>query len=159
MIDFWETISTVLTAQRKARWAKRFGKHQDTIGAWARPVESDENPTGSGKKSYFDHVAYLIRDIHKTHPVEARTLATAFAAIVDDLDERAGIASAIDETAISDHLSKVVKEHADLLLTLLGTHDRAKLERALNDIHATQSATNQLLACVETHLQRLEVRS
>lgn len=62
------------------------GKEIQTAEAWGRAVESNENPTGTGKRNPLDLVIQLIGLAHKESPALAREMAEVFPLYVEYLD-------------------------------------------------------------------------
>lgn len=116
---FFEIFSDCLTPSRIARWSSRFGLHDKTVQAWTRPVESDEFPTGTGKKSFADHVEFILRDVYKTHPAEAREIAARYQAIIEDLDRAAGSQPATDEVIVTDAVTQNFAKVCDAMNGLI----------------------------------------
>ena len=96
------------------------GKEIQTAEAWGRPVESNENPTGTGKRNPFDLVLRLIGIAHKEAPALAREMAELFPQYVDYLDHNEQRPTG---RALNELIGESVKEHSEAVIALLNQTD------------------------------------
>ena len=151
----WQILANVWTADLIKRISHRLKLHPDTVGAWKRPPESDEFPTGTGKTNLLDHVLFLIREIHKSFPGTAREIAEYILAYVNWLDRREGVKCADESDSPCAALAETVREHADVVVVLSAhPHDRGAWKQARKEIREEISALIKLDGCLETLLEK-----
>lgn len=127
--------------------AKTCGVETQTVNAWCRKPETDDNPTGSGKPNIFDTIKRLIGKVHKYHPGLAHEIGDMLKAYVESLDAESGRGEAYAQGACL-LIAKLVKEHADVV----AEHARngtADLDTLLREVQELISVCNQLKACLE----------
>lgn len=128
--------------------AQLCGKKSETAQAWARPVESDEFPTGTGKRNPFDVVIRLLGMAHKVCPGLAREWAQMFLDYVDFLDRR----QTGKQETIKALAAKSAKEHLDVVLMILDC-DELDLPKINTEICQAQAALNNLQALVKEEMK------
>jgi hypothetical protein len=153
----WEIIAELLTANIKTVLALAFGVTSDTVGAWARAKESDEYPTGTGKRNPLDQTERYIRIAHRYDPGNARSAANYFISLVNDLDRQAGIESAQATGSPCLLLAESAKEHTDVVVVLAGRpNDPEAWKTARTEIPQAISKLTELDGCLEKLLSREE---
>jgi hypothetical protein len=146
----WEIIAELLTANIKTVLAQAFGVGTDTVGAWARAKESDEFPTGTGKRNPIDQVERLIRIAHRYSPGNAREIVQYLADLVNRLDREAGIESARTSGSPCQLLAESAVEHTDVVFVLAGKpNDPAAWRKARTEIPQAVAKLQELDGCLE----------
>lgn len=131
--------------------AQKSGKELQTAEAWARPVESDEFPSGSGKRNPFDVVLRLLAMAHEYDPALAHEAAEIFIDYVNFLDEKKREGRGGD--CAHEALAKCAKEHADILIALL--HSKTPdYQKVWTEIKEAQIALQDLEAVVKAKLKQ-----
>lgn len=134
--------------------AKPFGINPKTVGAWARPVSSNENPFGSGNGNPLDRVDKLLQIAHVYDPEKAREIAQRFVHLVDELDRQAGIEEADEQGNPCKVLANVSEQHLKIVKTLLGDCENpSKLSEAYDHTLKLNSFVIQLQSCIEQTLK------
>lgn len=132
--------------------AKSSGVERETVDAWGRPVESDENPTATGKRTPFDLCLRLIGIAHKDDSGLAREIAETFPDYCDYLDELRGVSFAAQGGCINEILAQSAKEHADIIVSLLAAPD-PDLQDVYREIKQAQAKINELAACCKSKMK------
>lgn len=146
----WEIVAELLTANIKTVLAQAFGVQTDTVGAWARAKESDEYPTGTGKRNPLDQTERFIRIAHRYSPGIAREAANYFVSLVNELDRHAGIESAQLTGSPCKLLAESASEHTDVVVILAGRpNDPEAWKTARTEIPQAISKLTELDGCLE----------
>jgi hypothetical protein len=126
----------------------------DTADDWARPVESDDFPTGTGKHNTTETVMRQIRTAHVNDAGFAREWAEVFPAYVDFLDEQAGRERSLNgSNSLCSLIGESAKEHLDIVLAFMKSPnlDHERLEGEILDC---VSKLNEMLACVRAEQKK-----
>lgn len=127
------------------------GVTSDTADDWARPVESDDFPTGTGKNNTTDTVLRQIRKAHTKDPGLAREWASVFLAYVDFLDAQSGV-SEWKSGNLCAVIAQSAKEHMDLVVEYMHK-PQPNLEKVWTELQQAKSALNKAEACLREELK------
>lgn len=144
--EFYKRFGSLLSFGKLAQIS---GVEMQTAEAWGRPVESDEFPTGTGKRNPTDTVMRQIRNIHGKDAGLARVWANAFPKYVDHLDALNGKTRAqVESGSLCQIIGESAQEHLDIVLAFMneGEHDHERLE---TEVLEAISKLNELLACLK----------
>lgn len=151
----WEIIAELLTANIKRVLAQAFGVCADTVGAWGRAPESDENPFGTGKRNPIDQTERLIRIAHVYAPGIAREIVQYLVDLVRRLDREAGNDEAEIEKSPCALLAELVLEHADVVAILAkNPHCPKAWAKARKELKELDAKSKQLDGCLEQLIER-----
>lgn len=127
------------------------GVSTDVADDWARPYESDEFPSGTGKKDPSQTVLRMIGLAHSKDPGLAREWASVFLAYVDFLDAQSGV-----KEWKTGNLCAVIadsaKEHMDLVVEYMHTPNPAH-EKVWSELQQAKSALLKAEACLREELK------
>lgn len=127
--------------------AKMNGVERETVDAWGRPPESDEYPTGTGKKNPIDAFLRLIGLAHKDAPGLAREIASVGGEYVDYLDDLGG-RPFTEQANVCEAVAKSVKEHSDVVVYYLHSSE-PDYEILYREAQEMLAASRELVACLE----------
>ena len=128
--------------------AKACGKERQTVDAWARPVVSNETPTGTGKHNPFDCVVRLQGLAHEEGDAGlAREIAEMFTDHVNALDK----VQVRREGCLNGLIGSAVKEHGDYIVELLNSV-KPDFARAYTEIVQAEVALRKLKLFVKDEL-------
>lgn len=152
MIPTWkQTFKFVARLAEKVTYgkiAKVSGKKTDVAEAWGRPAESDEFPSGTGKRDPSQTILRLIGLAHEGDPGLAREWAETFVEYVDFLDDRIS-----PEDSIFELMARSVKEHADVVVQVL--HEKhPDYARVYSEAMQAKSAINKIIACAREEMKK-----
>jgi hypothetical protein len=131
--------------------AQLSGNTMQTAEAWGRAPESDEFPTGSGKRNPSDLQIRLLGLAYKKSPGLAREWAMIFPAYIDFLDELNGIEHSKSGRSARELCKRAAKEHADIVCEMLSKdYDPAIVWKEINQF---ESANKSFVECIKQELQ------
>lgn len=143
--EFYKRFGSLWTFGKLAQIS---GVEMQTAEAWGRPVESDEFPTGTGKRNPTDTVLRQIRTIHAKDAGTARVWANTFPKYVDHLDALSGkVRAQIETGSLCQIIGESAKEHLDIVLAFMNA-DEPDYENLEHETLEAISKLNELLACL-----------